>query len=843
MNIIDRFSSHLRDTLARSIHLAGELQNKSVEPIHLLFAVLNQKGSVAAEILNRFKISTKTLEQALTSLPSASHTSTSADGPTAQGILTPLSSGSKAVLERAMILAQEHSHNYIGTEHLLAALVRGKDQLVEDVLKVNNLKISDLIEQLDTVLTNASQFPRINEVAEVVERLQENLGDSPVPFLDSHPKHTKNSHHGGGKKDSALDFFGTNLTSAEVQKNIDPVIGREKEIERVIQILCRRTKNNPLLLGDPGIGKTAIVEGLAKRIMEGTVPDILLNKKIYALDMGMLIAGTIYRGEFEGRLRQVIEEVSHDSNIIVFIDEIHNIVGAGSNQGTMDAANLLKPALSRGRIRCIGATTPNEYKKYIESDAALERRFQPVMAKEPSVEDTVGILRGIKHNYETFHNVSISDEAVVAAAKLSDRYITSKFLPDKAIDLLDETAAAKRLAIKTSSFQSKLVRLERKLEETIVAKEKAASEDKFESAVKYKKEEERLRLEIHKHEAAGKNKKIKHSGTVTENDVLIQVAAIIGTPPSELLLNSVDQMMGLENRLEKYIVGQSDVVHTVSRLIRQAQLGLSHPDRPMASFLFVGESGVGKTELAKSLAKVLYSNKDALIKIDMSEFNEAFGVSKLLGSPAGYVGYKESNQFTDKIKLNPYCVVLLDEIDKAHKDVRKLLLQMLENGEITDSSGKKVSLKHAIIILTTSYGAEDANKGALGFGNSQTSRVDMTKRQTEKLREFFSPEIINRLDAVCFFNPLNKATLVQIAELELGRLNEQLKNYQTKVDSTNAVLEWVVDKRNPEQSRGAREIRQLLRSEIEQLCAEMILKKKIKKHYTLAVVDDRLAIE
>ena len=840
MNILDRFSAHLRDVLARSIQLSADLTNPNVEPIHLFFCLATQKGSVATEILSRFKLDTKLIEQTIARLPFAKD----ADRvPTPTNlkpkVLTPLSAGTKAALEKAMIIAQENGHNYIGSEHLLAAVVELDNDLVNDVLKTAHINAEDLDKQLETVLTNASQFPRITEVAEVAERIQENLGDmlhpEPTPIVPEVKK-------GGRKKESALDFFATNLTDPAVQKNIDPVVGRDHEIDRVIQILCRRTKNNPLLLGDPGVGKTAIVEGLAKRILEGKVPDLLLNKKIYSIDMGLLIAGTIYRGEFEGRLRQLIEEISSNPDIIVFIDEIHNIVGTGSNQGTMDAANILKPALARGHMRCIGATTPTEFKKHIETDPALERRFQPVQTKEPSLEDTIKILAGIKKNYEAFHAVTIMPEAVEAAAKLADRYITSKFQPDKSIDLLDETAAAKRLSAKVSSLNSKVLRIRQKLEQTILEKEDAASADRFKEAVDLKKQEEKLRAELKALEAARSGKKVKTVGTVTARDVAEQVAKMIGTKPSELLLDNVGSLSGLADRLKECVVGQDAVVDEVARVIRQAQLGLSNPDRPMASFLFVGDSGVGKTELAKTIAKVLYHDKDALIKLDMSEFNEGFGVSKLLGSPAGYVGYKENNQFTDKLKLNPYSVVLFDEIDKAHKDVIKLLLQMLENGEITDSAGKKISLKHAILILTTSFGAEHATKGTLGFGGAASDATATKRRVTEKLKEFFTPEVINRLDRVCLFETLTPAALRQIAALELDRLNSQLKRYHTTLVSGQPVFDWVVNQLQTAKN-GARDVRTVLRGHVEDLMAEIVLKNKIKSRYTLGVTDNRLVVK
>ena len=717
----------------------------------------------------------------------------------------------------------------------MSALLTISNETIEELLIKNKVNRDEVQKQLDAVLVNAAHLPHLAEATEMVEQLEESAQDEAIA-LDEAAESSKKSK----KKESALDFFATNLTNPDVQKNIDPVIGREAEIERVIQIICRRTKNNPLLLGEPGVGKTAIVEGLAKRIMQGDVPELLLNKKIYSLDMGMLIAGTIYRGEFEARLRQVIDEATGNPSIIMFIDELHTIIGTGANQGAMDAANILKPALARGQLRCIGATTPQEYKKNIENDPALERRFQPIFAKEPSLADTIKILEGIKENYEAYHKVAITPGALRAAANLSQRYITNKFLPDKAIDLLDETAAAKRLAAKNSPLESKLAHLEQKLDRTTSAKEKAAQEDNFKKAVALKKEEEDLRAMIKETAAKIKEKKVTMVGEITERDIAEQVAKIIGTPPSELIVDNQKQLNNLENRIKEYIVGQEAVVHEVAENIRRAQLGLSNPERPLASFMFVGESGVGKTELAKTLAKILYANNDALIKLDMSEFNESFGVSKLLGSPAGYIGYKESNQFTDKVKINPYCVILFDEIDKAHRDVIKLLLQILENGEITEASGKKISLHHAIIILTTSYGTENLKRGSIGFGREQ---VQETKHKlVEKLKEHFSPEVINRLDNICLFESLGSSNLVSIAELELQRFNERLNHYHTKVHSDKKVLEWLVTQL-PQHEHGARHVRRFIRHEVEQLMSTIILDRKVKQKYSLIVTDNHLTLK
>ncbi len=843
MNIIDRFSTHLREVLVGSIRIAAELKNPSVEPIHLLLALSIQKGSVANEVLNRYKLDMPILprQNRASSISRQSEIGTK---------MSPFSLNAKTALEKALIIAQKNGHNYLGTEHLLSALVNLNDDQLEQIFKKNNLKKTELNDQLEIVLTTASQFPQITEVPEVMSRLQESLSDDAMlqTILPNDKKRRvsmdvtrHDSVESNKKKEAALDFFAANLSSPDIQSGIDPVIGREPEIERMMQILCRRTKNNPILLGDPGVGKTAIVEGLAKKIAAGEVPDVLLGKKIYALDMGLLIAGTAYRGEFEGRLRQIIEEVSNDPNIILFIDELHNIVGAGSNQGTMDAANILKPALARGVIRCIGATTPTEFKKHIESDPALERRFQPIFIKEPSVEDTIKILEGIKDNYENFHNLKISDKAIVKTVQLADRYITNKLLPDKAIDLLDETAAAKRLSTKPTLAESRLLRLKNELAKTIAAKEIAAGHDKFGEAVKLKEKEKILEQEIKYYkEKISTQKPSQVLTTITEEDVINQLTKIIEAPIRDLFVNEKPDI-SFESELQKNIIGQDEVLREVAQIIRQAQLELSNPNRPLASFLFVGESGVGKTGLAKSLAAALYPSQSSFIQLNMSEFNESFGVSKLLGSPAGYIGYKESNQFTDRIKMNPYCVILLDEIDKAHKDVAKLLLQMLENGEITDSVGKKISLKHAIIILTTSLGSDELKKKNIGFGKTKDSSSLARENLKEKLKEFFSPELINRLDQICFFNSLTKADLAKIAALEIVELNKQLEPYHTALNADEEVFDWFVNQLT--EKNNAREVRRQIRSLVEKIMAELILQDKIKTSHKLVLQQNKLSVK
>ncbi len=840
MNILDRFSNHLREILVRSVRLAHELKNPAVEPIHLFFTLASEKGSVGSEIVNRFKVDPKTLEQLILSLPTEDNADKRKNGDAALAAITPLSEFSKAVLEKAMLVSQEHKHNYIGTEHLLFALVNSNNRIIQDLLAMNKIQLDDLDKQIDTVLGNATQFPQIMDIAEATERLNDHISEefgeeiNPPPEAKGH-KHKRNTK----KKEAALDFFATNLTSEVAQKNIDPVIGRSGEIERLIQILSRRTKNNPVLLGDPGVGKTAIVEGLAKKIVQGDVPEILLNKKIYALDLGLLIAGTIYRGEFESRLRQVMEEIARDPDVIVFIDEIHNIVGAGSNQGTMDAANILKPMLARGQLRCIGSTTPAEFKKYIENDAALERRFQPIVVREPSLADTVLIIEGIKKNYEQYHKVKIGSDAVTAAVQLSDRYISNKFLPDKAIDLIDETAAAKKLTANLTPHENKLIRLRQRLAKVTTEKEQAAANDRFADAVKFKKEEEKLQIELKTAESGKHGKEITFVGTITGADVTEQLAKIIGVTPTELMLDNKERLKQLDLELKRYVVGQDDAIKEISGLIRQAQLGLGSSNRPLASLMFVGESGVGKTELAKTIAKVLYPTNDALIKLDMSEFHESFSTTKLLGSPAGYVGYKENNQFTDRIKINPHSVILFDEIDKAHRDVLKLLLQILENGEITDATGKKISLRHTIIILTTTMGVDERRRGSFGF-NTGNETESQNKQTLEKLKQFFTTELMNRIDRVCFFRALTPADLAAIAELELIELNKRLEAYHTTIESAPEIMNHVIKELGTKAN--ARDVRNNFRATIERLMANILLGEKTKRRYRLSVKENELRL-
>ncbi|HRY36821.1 MAG TPA: ATP-dependent Clp protease ATP-binding subunit [Candidatus Magasanikbacteria bacterium] len=840
MHLSERFSTHLKNVLVKAIQLATELKQKEVVPIHLLFAILKEKGSLAHEILQRTNLKENILENAILNIPSNNRQDPEqiSVNTTTQADLAPLSSIAKGVLEKAFLIASENNHNFLGTEHLLSAILQINDPVVSEIINQTKTSIKEIEDQLKNILVGTSQFPQIDEIAQTFDKISENI-ENEIPVSEIIPKKSKNNIK--QKSESALEVFATDLTDQEIQKNIDPVIGREKEIERLVQIICRRNKNNPILLGDPGVGKTAIVEGLAKKITQGEVPDLLKRKKIYALDMGLLIAGTMYRGEFESRLRQVIEETLQNPDIILFIDELHNIVGAGSSQGSMDAANILKPALARGQIRCIGSTTGAEFKKFIESDAALERRFQPIIVREPTIDETVKILNGLKKNYEKYHRVKINENAVIAAVKLSVRYINDKFLPDKAIDLIDETASAKRLSFSADIKENKLWQLRKKLNKIIFDKEKAALDNDFGLAMTMKEDEIKIAGEIKKLEKEINEQKERFLGTITEKDVMETIAKIIGTTPNELILDNRDRFLKIKEGLKKNIIGQDEIIDEIIKTVEKSQLGLTDPQKPLGSFMFVGVSGTGKTELSKLLAKYFYPNTDALIKLDMSEFNESFGVSKLLGSPAGYVGYKETNQFTDKIKMNPYCVILFDEIDKAHRDVTKLLLQCLENGTITDSTGKKISLKHAIIIMTTSLFADELSKDTFGFTDDKNHNSDTKNKLMEKLKERFSPELINRLDKICLFNPLTQQHLEKIARLEIDSFNERLKNYKTKLAASQNIFTWAISSLKP-QNLNARELRSLIENRVEEMMAEIILKGKIKKQYSLKIKNDKLTI-
>jgi len=813
--ILDKFTGHLRNALARSIAIATEVGSPDVKPVHILYSLSMQKGSVAHDILQKMNLTTDALQAYLigtSKLP----TIDSSPSPTAT--IPELSSNTKQALEKAMIVAHDYEHCHVGTEHLLAGLIKIQDKTLELLLDDSKITTKKIQSHIDAILQSISRFPDLEEVNEAVS----DIANEDTPERSIVP--TKRQKITTSKKQKRLlDSFAVELTNPEIQKNIDPVIGRDKEIERVVHILSRRTKNNPILLGDPGVGKTAIAEGLAKKITAQEVPDMLLGRHLYQLDIGLLVAGTIYRGEFEARMKQIIDEVIRDPGIILFIDEIHTIVGAGSSQGSMDAANILKPALARGQIRCIGATTSEEYKKHIESDPALERRFQSVYVEEPSKEKTYAILQGIKPYYEKFHNVRITNSAIRESVELSSRFIQNAKLPDKAIDLIDEASAAVRVRNAKDTTIRQLHSLHSQIQNIKQQKEDAVYEEQFDRALKLKNQEKKL-IDLFNKLDQEKTTKIQKSSRVIAVDVAQIVSNIVNLPISHVLQRGQELYSDLTKKLEQQIIGQDAALLKIADRLCVAAAGLHGSQRPFASFLFVGPPGVGKTETAKQLARALYPTRSGMIRLDMSEFSEGYGVSKLLGAPAGYVGYRESTPLLDKLKHQPHSIVLFDNIDKAHVDVKRLLLQILEEGELTGATGKTISFKQAIVILTATAERRLFDTEGMGF---TAKKIKHNKQNIPDsihgwLQEILGNELIGRIDATIPFNPLSKNNLYKITELHVNALNKHLKKRQRKLLLTKDVLEYFINSLDKE--HGARMIRSIISHKLISLVTEKLIK-------------------
>ncbi|MDD2807442.1 MAG: ATP-dependent Clp protease ATP-binding subunit [Patescibacteria group bacterium] len=806
--------------MKNALSLALAAGNKNITPQHILYGLSQQKGSIAAQILHQAKVESTEIKKMIKNEPKASETITQIG----------LSQATKKIIEKSFILANLNHHYYIGTEHILASLLSLEDLNITLFLEAKGINIKDIKKQVELILNSTSKFPDItNSMASF------NNSENNDELFGASETTTRQS--------SALEVFGTNLTDPNIQREIDPVIGREIEIERLIQILSRRNKNNPLLLGDPGVGKTAIVEGLAKKITQGDVPEVLVGKKIYTLDLSLVVAGTSFRGEFENRLKQIITEVKRNPNIILFIDEIHNIIGIGSATGSMDAANILKPALARGEIRCIGATTTEEYKKYIESDPALDRRFQPIFVSQPSVEKTIAILEGIKENYELFHQVKITKSAITAAAQLSDRYISDRFLPDKAIDLIDEASAAAKIKRSVNPLTREISQLENQLRHIEQKKRDNVSKEKFSAAIKLRQQEQEIMAKLRE----ARQQLIKKQETVldqiTEQDIAAVVSKITSVPLSDLIVEEKNSLLNLEKILGEKIVGQAEALKSVAEFIRRSRTGINDANRPIGSFIFLGPSGVGKTELARTIAKTVFGNPQSLIKIDMSEYAESFNISKLIGAPAGYVGYKEGTKLTDAVKHRPYSVVLFDEIEKAHRQIFNLLLQILEDGQLTDATGKKINFKNTIIIMTSNLGSESFNRqAAIGFQNSDKNAAgdDLPKMETiknsvlDKLKEKFPPEFLSRLDKVVVFKPLKINDIEKITTLQLNELQERLAKQGINLKISDEVVNFIA-KNSFSPDVGARAIRQTIQNLIESQMANKILQATNKKKHQLTV--------
>lgn len=805
--ILERLSSRARRVLVTAQKLSEELQHNHTGTEHLLYAILVEKSSFGSEILLKNNLKPDQVREAVVAL-------------NAENIATvwsaKISADLKDTLEKAAIQASRFNSPFIATEHLLFGVLDSGKALGREILISSGIDIIDMRRQLLSIFEHNSKFPDFMGIEEQ------------MPMGTAAPIAQKTEEK--VSKSPALDYFTVDLTDRASSGKIDPVIGRSLEIERVISILNRRTKNNPVLIGEPGVGKTAIVEGLALAITKGEVPDSLLNKRILSLDLALIVAGSMFRGEFENRLKQVIDEVTEDKNIILFIDELHTLVGAGATTGSLDAANILKPALARGDMRAIGATTLAEYKKYIENDAALERRFQPIIVDEPSAEEAASILTGIRENYEKHHNVTITPEAIKAAVELSVRYLPDRFLPDKALDLIDEAAANLKVKNERSPKMRLLTALEKQLEALSHEKTRAVLSQDFAAAQALRSEEAKIREQKDAYEAKLASGDTGMKLKITAEDIAHTIGRITKIPVHNIIQKDIDRLLNLEPSLRSKVVGQDSVINSIADAVRRSRLGISSPNRPLGSFIFLGPSGVGKTEMAKALASEIFQSRDALIRVDMSEFMEKHNVARLIGAPAGYVGYEEGGRLTEAIRRRPYSIVLFDELEKAHPDVFNLLLQILEEGELTDAAGKKVNFKNTIIIMTSNIGLSEFNRQASQFGfieADEKALVEAAYEQTKEkiknsLKDIIRTELLNRIDKVLVFEPLPKEAIKKIAELQLNELRERMAGRDIDLGWDDEVIEHLADKsHSPEQ--GARLVRKVIQENVEGKIAHNLL--------------------
>ncbi|MFZ3580285.1 ATP-dependent protease ATP-binding subunit ClpC [Virgibacillus sp. DJP39] len=787
-----RFTERAQKVLALSQEEAVRLGHNNIGTEHILLGLVREGEGIAAKALQSLGLEIEKIQQEVEQLIGVGKQ------PMQTIHYTPRA---KKVVELSQDEARKLGHSYVGTEHILLGLIREGEGVAARVL--NNLGVS---------LNKSRQ--------QVLQLLGSNESQA-------------NRQGRGGQATSAntptLDSLARDLTAIAKEGNVDPVIGRGKEIERVIQILSRRTKNNPVLVGEPGVGKTAVAEGLAQQIVDNEVPETLRDKRVMTLDMGTVVAGTKYRGEFEDRLKKVMEEIRQAGNIILFIDELHTLIGAGGAEGAIDASNILKPSLARGELQCIGATTLDEYRKYIEKDAALERRFQPIQVDEPTLEETILILRGLRDRYEAHHRVTITDEAIEAAANLSNRYITDRFLPDKAIDLIDE--AGSKVRLRSYTIPPNLKELEQKLEEVRKEKDAAVQGQEFEKAASLRDSEQKLREELEKTKNKWKEKQGQEDSEVTMEDIAAVVSIWTGIPVIKLTKDESARLLKMEETLHSRVIGQEEAVKAVSKAIRRARAGLKDPKRPIGSFIFLGPTGVGKTELARALAESMFGEEDAIIRVDMSEYMEKHSTSRLVGSPPGYVGYEEGGQLTEKVRRKPYSVVLLDEIEKAHPEVFNILLQVLEDGRLTDSKGRLVDFRNTVIIMTSNVGASELRKSkSVGFNLEEEGRdyKDMKAKITEELKKAFRPEFLNRIDETIVFHSLEKKHMKDIVTLMVQQLQKRLKQSDIDFSLTDKALEKVANEGfDPEY--GARPLRRSIQKNIEDLLSEELLKETISK--------------
>ncbi|MGE5474724.1 MAG: ATP-dependent Clp protease ATP-binding subunit [Ignavibacteriales bacterium] len=788
-----KFTERAEKAMAIAQESASQLGHNYVGTEHLLLGLIREGGGIAARVLQNNEVTEEKIIKEIEELIGRGEET----GAQPAG-LTPRT---KRVLELSFRESGRMGHSYIGTEHIILGILREGESVAVRILADLGVDPQKLF-------------------SEIVKMLNEE-----APGLNNNKKASANN-----SSTPSLNQFGRDLTEMAREEKLDPVIGREKEIERVIQILSRRTKNNPCLIGEPGVGKTAIAEGLAQKIVSGNVPEILKDKRVVGLDLSAMIAGAKYRGEFEERLKKVLEEIKKAGNVIVFIDEMHTLIGAGAAEGAIDASNILKPLLARGEIQVVGATTLDEYRKYVEKDAALERRFQPINVGEPSIEETILILKGVRDKYEVHHGVKITDKALEMSAKLSARYISDRFLPDKAIDLMDE--AASRLRLKSVTAPPDLKELEQKISKLSKEKEEAIRSQEFEKAAKVRDEEQRLKEKLNNEKEKWMNKSQTENNVVSDDDIAEIVSSWTGIPVKSLTEAESQKLMKLEEVLHNRVIGQDEAVKAVSKAIRRGRVGLKDPNRPVGSFIFLGPTGVGKTELCKALAEAMFGNEDSMIRVDMSEYMEKHTVSRLVGSPPGYVGYDEGGQLTEKVRRKPYSVVLFDEIEKAHPEVFNILLQILEDGILTDAHGRKVDFRNTIIVMTSNVGArmitENKRIGFAAVGDESKHRYeDIKSNVMAELKKSFKPEFINRVDEIIVFHQLEKGHIRQIITIMLEKLQSRMKANSIEINVSESAKDVLAEK-GFDIVYGARPLRRVIQNEIEDRMAEQILEGNIK---------------
>ncbi|MDO4785379.1 MAG: ATP-dependent Clp protease ATP-binding subunit [Fretibacterium sp.] len=812
------FTERGKKVIQLAHHEALRMGHSMVEPEHILLGLIHEGGGVACQAMNALGLD---LERVKSQIEEAMGQSR----PNMKSIDLPLSPRMKKALELAMLEARNMGVNYVDTEHMLLGILGDDNSLVSQYFFTMGVDAAAAQRQIATILQEGEGNP-------------DPKGQNAEPLSDRLRKK-------GRSRTPTLDQLSIDLTQKGLDGELDPVIGRDREIRRIMQVLCRRTKSNPVLIGDPGVGKTAVVEGLAQRIADGAVPEPLKDKRVVQLNTGNLVAGTKYRGEFEERLRRIVKELSDSGDVILFVDEVHTIVGAGSAEGAVDAANILKPSLSRGAFQMIGATTQDEYRKYVERDAALERRFQPVRVEEPSIEDTILILKGLRDRYETHHQVSIEDGALSAAAQLSARYVQDRFLPDKGIDLIDEAGSRSRL--RTLDPPESIRELERRLEESRRQKEGAVLAQNFEAAARLRDEEHTLADQLEAARAEWRENRTQQRVTVTPEDIADVVSELTGIPVTQLTEAESERLLRMEEEISARLIGQDEAVGAVSRAIRRARTGLRDPRRPIGSFLFMGPTGVGKTELARCLARFLFGSEDAMVRIDMSEFMEKHEVSKLLGAPPGYVGHESGGKLTETVRRRPYSVVLFDEIEKAHPEVYNVLLQILEDGHLTDGQGRKVDFRNTVVIMTSNIGAKEAQQGsALGFGAAESAETrDWERLRTVILDEAhraFRPEFLNRIDEMAVFRPLSRESLMRIVDTMLLEVRERLEKKGILIGISDGAKSRILEK-GFKPKYGARPLRRAIQSLIEDRLADSLLSGKFAagSHVSVDVEGDGLS--